>query len=152
MFHHADTGNFVERTFDIGVVFDFGCDTTVESLRFDAFLNHFQLLVGQGDPVRVDSVVFRRVTDQCSPAAADVQKSVTFLQLQFATNHVELVDLSLFERFVPVAEVATAVEHLIVEEQTIEFIAHIVVKLDEVLIFLLFPLESRFVARIAMVD
>ena len=90
----------------------------------------------------------RGVAEEPAPAAADVEKAVALAQAQLAADHVELVDLRLFQGVAPVGEVSAGILHLRIKEQFVEVIAHVVVELDEILVLFLLATGADLVARV----
>jgi hypothetical protein len=106
----------------------------------------------QSDTVRVRAVVLRRMAQQRAPAAADVEKGLAGTQPELAAHQVELVALRLRKRIRPVAKVCAGIDHLGIEEELIEFIAGIVVELDEILFLPLCRAPRRVAASELVAD
>ena len=84
--------------------------------------------------MRLHPIMLSGITDQTSPPATNIQKFLILFQPKLPADHLELVDLSLFERVFPVGKVSTGVQHLGVEKQSVEVVAYIIVELDETLV------------------
>ena len=96
----------------------------------DFFVREVQLLLRERNSVRRDAIVPGGVTDECSPAATNVQKAFALLELQLATDHVELIELCLLQRCIPRAKVSAGIHHVRIEEQLVEVVAQVVVKTE----------------------
>jgi len=67
---------------------------------------------------------------QRPPSAADIQESLPRLDVQFAKDVIELVQLRLVERFVLNAEIGAGVNHPRVQKLPVKLVRHVVVKLQ----------------------
>ncbi len=74
--------------------------------------------------------MLRRVAGQPAPAAADIEQALARRQLQLAADQVELGLLSRVEIAVPAVEHGRRILHLAPQEQRVEGVRDIVVKLD----------------------
>lgn len=92
---------------------------------------------GQLTASHVGSVVLGSVSNQGSPTTANVQESVTFLEVELFTDHVELVVLQLFKRFlsVDIGDDTAGVNHSRSQEPRVKVVSSVVVVSD--LIFIL---------------
>src|SRR5215471_4939685 len=88
------------------------------------------LVARQRDPGRADAVLLRRPENQSPPTAADIEKLLTRLEHELATDVVELLGLCRVERIAIALEVGAGVHHPLVEPHAIERVGDIVVVLD----------------------
>ena len=139
MLVHADAGDFVVAPFERHVIGQRYRDPVAQPQTLDSGLRMIVLRLGQGDAVGKDAVALRRMAQERAPAAADVEEGLAGAQPQLAADEVELVPLRLLERVGPVAEIRAGIDHLRIEEELIEFVAGIVMKLDELLFLVLRP-------------
>ena len=86
----------------------------------------------QSQPGYMYTVVLRSVEGKSSPAAADFEHPVTRLELQFATDQIEFMQLSCFERIVFAEKQAARVEHSPVQKESVKIIAEVVVMVNVV--------------------
>jgi hypothetical protein len=87
----------------------------------------------------ISAVVFGGVSDKGSPSTTNVQKSVSLLQSELLTDHVELVVLQFFQRLlsVDVRDDTAGVDHSRSEEPRVKVISPVVVVSDLVLVLAL---------------
>ena len=133
---HADGGDGVETLgFQIIVVDDLHAHLVGEAARGDLFARQRRLLHRESDAQSLNAIMLRRMADQRAPAAADVQMPRARLEAQFAADHVELVELGLVDVIMEIGGVIGAgIDHLLVEEELIEGVRHVVVMGDILLV------------------
>ncbi len=129
---HADAGNLVVGAVERQVVGERHGHPVGQAEPPDLGLAIVVLRLRQGHAMGGDAVVLGGVAQQRAPAAADVEEQLPRLQPQLAADDVELVPLRLLQRVGPVAEIGAGIDHLRVEEELVEFVAGIVVELDEI--------------------
>jgi hypothetical protein len=76
------------------------------------------------------AVVTGRPAHQRTPAAADVEQPLAGTQPELATDVLQLVPLSLIQRFVGTREIGAGVHALLIEPQTIELVGDVVMERD----------------------
>ena len=86
----------------------------------------------QSQPGYMNTVVLRSVDGKPTPAAADFQHPVTRLELQFATDQIEFMQLSCFERIVFTEKQPARVKHPLVQKERVKIIAEVVVMVNVV--------------------
>src|SRR5580698_848035 len=69
-----------------------------------------------------------------APAAANIEHRLAGLEAQLAADHVEFLDLRLFEIVAPVMKISAAIDHLLVEPELIEGVGDIVMMGDVFLV------------------
>ena len=132
VFEHADARNLVVLAVETCVIDEVHADAILEPESPNLFARELALLRRQRHAVGVDSVLLRRVADQPTPAAADVQETLAGLETKLPTDHLHLVELGLLEAVLPVGEVGAGVLHLPIEKERVELVRDVVVELDEV--------------------
>ena len=104
------------------------------------------LLLRQCDGICLHAVVLGGVAGQRAPAAADVEQRLAGLQPQLAADHFQLVLLHLVDVIIPIGAVGAGVDHLLIEPERVEFVRHVVVVAD-VLLVLCRAAVARALAR-----
>ena len=89
-------------------------------------LRRFALVEGNGDAHAGDAVFLREVVQCAAPAAADVQHLHSGLELQLASDQVELVLLGFVQRL-GAPPIATAIDHALVQHGAEQVVAAVVV-------------------------
>src|SRR5438552_2001543 len=87
-----------------------------------------------------------RVHDEATPATADVEETLARLQPQLTAQQIELARLGGVEAFVLVREDAAGIDHARAEDVLEEFVGHVVVVADRLLVALArmdLPLKLR---------
>src|ERR1700737_2897532 len=92
----------------------------------DALGGVFILCWADGYRGDVRAVVPGRVNGEGAPAAADFKDAVARLDAQLAADEVQFLLLRGVQRIFTAAEVRAGIEHLRIEEKTVEAIAQIV--------------------------
>src|SRR6202040_3798194 len=78
----------------------------------------------------VRAIVPRCVNRERSPATSDLQHAVARPNAQLAAGLLEFFQLGDFERVLSASEVCARIEHLGIEEQSVELVSQIVVGLN----------------------
>src|SRR5437899_10713956 len=86
----------------------------------------------QSQPGYMNTVLLRSVDGKPTPATADFQHPVTRLELQFATDQIEFMQLSCFERIVFTEKQPARVKHPLVQKERVKIIAEVVVMVNVV--------------------
>ena len=127
---HADAHNAVKllsQLRQITVVHKLYLHVVLKAFLFDPLLALLVLLLAQRDAGSVHLVLFRRLDQKESPAAADIQKSHPLFQVKLLQDIIDLVDLSLIKCIVLMLEVAAGVAHCLIQPQLVEVVSDIVV-------------------------
>ena len=95
-----------------------------------SLLRDLQLGVAQADAGCADAVPPRGVGNQRSPATAHVEKTLAGMQLQLAADELELRELGELQPVRARCPVGARVDHLLVEKEPVEVVAHVVVVPD----------------------
>src|SRR5690348_5677577 len=74
--------------------------------------------------------MLRGVHDERAPSASDVEKSLALAKAELATHKIELGFLRIVERIARMFEVRARIHHAVVEPETIEVVADVVVILN----------------------
>src|SRR5690349_8896892 len=91
MFEHTDARDRVELfTSQVSVVLNANRNFVGEASIFDAFFRKSCLLRGKCDADSFDAVVLRRVHQQATPAAANVEITHSRLEIELAADQVVL--------------------------------------------------------------
>jgi len=122
MLKHPDGDDLVEASFDLPVIFAEDRDRPIFAIRAGLA----DLLLGDVDGRDRAAAMLRHVTGQAAPAAADVQKPVAGLQIQFPPDHIELLELGLLE-IIRALEVAATVLVARIEKREEQVVSQIVV-------------------------
>ena len=131
---HADGGDLVKLPLHRGVVLELDRHAVFEPQALDLLARIVELRFRQRDAVRGDVIRSRRMTDEPTPAAADVEEALARLQAQLAANHLQLVALRLRDIVLPIGVVGAGVDHFRVEEERVELVRQVVVELNVVLV------------------
>src|SRR5689334_22982138 len=84
--------------------------------------------------MRGHPIVLRRMADEPTPAAANVEKALARRESQLAADHLELRSLGFVERALRPLPIGTGIGHGRPEKERVEGIGEVVVELDERLV------------------
>ena len=130
--YSAATAFLLPRIFagHIAVVPQLDAAPVLQARRGDSLPRKLELVLGEGDPGRIDAVVLRRVDRQPAPAATDVEKPVAGSQAQLAADVVELLRLSGIDVLGAGTEVRARVDHPGIQPQLVERVGHIIMAMN----------------------
>ncbi len=134
MLEHADADDRVEPAGNVGealaVVLQKKLDTILQPAFTRALLRDLELLHRQRDADAVRAVVLGQVHRQAAPATADVEHTRAGAQVELGGDVRALGLLCRLERVARIAEVATGVVQVAVEEAPVDGVVDIVVMVD----------------------
>ena len=134
MFVHADRGDLVVFAIQALVTPEFHRHLVLQA--FPAHFFHRVIMLGlrKRHAMRRNSIGPGGVAQQSAPATANIEKPITGSQAELLADDVELVPLRPLQRIVGVGEIGAGILHLGIEEEGVEVVADIVVKLNERLV------------------
>ena len=146
---HAHAGNLVigGGSVQIAVVAECHRDPVLQTGAGNALLRQLQLVLAQGNAMGTHAIVLRRMQDQTTPAAANVQQALTGLQAQLAADMRQLGLLRGLQRHVGLLKVGAGIHHGAVQPERIEGVGEVVVKGNGRAVFLPGVLSDMQAAR-----